>query len=211
MRILVTGFEPFGGEQVNASGEAVTLLASHYRHPAVELCTQILPVSFRRGPDELRSAISRHLPHAVVAVGEAGGRAEVTPELFAVNDQVARIADNDGAMPVGPIDDGPGSMKSRLPVDELVEAVRRAGVPCVPSQDAGRYVCNAVFRTALTCWSGPAGFVHVPAVRRFGVAGVGGETDPDGPSVVHGLSVVDLSTALAVIVDELADFLSRTA
>lgn len=178
MRVLITGFEPFGGERFNASGEAARRLALGYRRDGVELVTEILPVSFERGPAALRSAIAAHGPDVVLAVGEAGGRRVVTPETTAVNDQQARIPDNDGATPSGPLDDGPRTLPSRLPVEALVLAVRGIGVPAEASDDAGRFVCNAVFRAALTGFAGPAGFVHVPALRPVGRAAVGAETDP---------------------------------
>lgn len=201
--ILVTGFEPFGGEAVNASREAVLALAAAWDDPAVELVTAILPVSFAGAPSALAAAIELHRPAAVLCVGEAGGRTAVTPELHAYNERLARIADNDGARPEGPIDDGPERLDSRLDVARQVAAIRAVGVPAEESADAGRFVCNAVFRAALTGFAGPAGFVHVPAVRDDGVAGVGAETDGGAPRVAA-VTIADLDLALAEVVRGLA-------
>lgn len=214
MRILITGFEPFGGDAVNASGEAMGLLVTRFHDPAVELVAALLPVSFERGPRVLRGLIERHRPDAVVAVGEAGGRVAVTPELWAVNDQVARIPDNDGAQPEGPIDEGPWRLPTRLDAEALVAAVERVGIRAEASPDAGRFVCNAVFRAALTSFDGPAGFVHVPAVRYWGSATVGAETDrvesrgarEPGEPVPSGtgMTMGDVATALAAVVSAVA-------
>ncbi len=179
-RVLLTGFEPFGGDAVNASGEAVRLLAESFDDPAIELITAILPVSFRGGPVAVRALILEHHPDAVIAVGEAGGRGAVTPELWAVNEAVARIPDNDGQCPEGVLDEGPERLATRLDVPALVTAIDAVGVPAELSADAGRFVCNAVFRTVLTGSDVPAGFIHVPALRSSGTAGVGAETDPEG-------------------------------
>lgn len=198
----MTGFEPFGGEQVNASGDAVAALAATWGERAPGLATAILPVSFDGAPIALREAIERVRPDFLVCVGEAGGRAAVTPERFAVNDRCARIPDNDGLQPSGPIDDGPRVLAGGIDPDLLTAAIRRVGVPAATSEDAGRFVCNATFRAALTCFNGPATFVHVPAVRPAGsVAGVGGETDPMPTGVTgrHGLTVGDLARALAAV------------
>lgn len=203
MRILVTGFEPFGGDGINASGEAMGLLVTRFDDPTVDLVAALLPVSFTRAPQVLRALIERHRPDAVVAVGEAGGRAAVTPELVAVNDQVARIPDNDGARPEGPIDEGPWRLPTRLDAPALVAAVKALGLPAELSEDAGRFVCNAVFRTALTAFDGPAGFVHVPAVRYVGVAEVGAETDDAAPRD-SGMTMDEVADALAAVVTAVA-------
>ena len=203
VRVLITGFEPFGGDAVNASGEAVLRLAGKFDDPAVELVAAIIPVGFTSGPNALRGLIAEHRPDVVIAVGEAGGRSAVTPEVWAVNDQVARIPDNDGARPVGPLDAGPERLRTRLDVGGLVAAVRAVGVPAEASEDAGRFVCNAVFRAALTGFDGPSGFIHVPAVREDGVATVGAETDRVAP-IAAPMSIDDLVVALSAVLRSLA-------
>lgn len=199
MRVLVSGFEPFGGDVANASGDAVRALAEGWADPSLELHTVVLPVTFEGAPRALADAIRHTRPDAVLCVGEAGGRSVVTPERWAVNERDARIPDNDGRQPSGPIDDGPRALASRVDVDALVAAMRAAGVPAEPSEDAGRFVCNAIFRAALTAFDGPAGFIHVPAVRSEGVALVGAETDSQ--PVGAALTVADLVSALTAAVE----------
>lgn len=206
MRILVTGFEPFGGDTANASGDVVAVLARQWRHPEVELSTEILPVTFAGAPTALAAAIARHRPDAVICLGEAGGRTAVTPERWAVNARTARIPDNDGAQPDGPIDDGPERLGARLDVDAVVRSMLGAGVPAHASDDAGQFVCNATFHAVLTAFDGPAGFIHVPALRAHGHALVGAETDPVQPDPAnpdggHPLTLTDLVTAIAAAID----------
>lgn len=203
-RVLVTGFESFGGDRVNASQEAVARIdVEALRARGVEVIRETLPVTFVGGPDALEAAIGQHLPDVVVCVGEAGGRGEVTPELNAVNDQVARIADNDGRQPAGALDDGPAVLTATLDPAQLVTAIRDAGIPARVSEDAGRYVCNAVFRASLTRFSGPAAFIHVPAYREVGIAVTGAETDDVAP-VVAELTFDDLGRALTAALGSLA-------
>lgn len=204
MRVLVTGFEPFGGDAVNASREAVARIdLASLLALGVEAIPVTLPVSFIGGPDALAEAVAEHRPDAVICVGEAGGRTDVTPELNAVNDQEARIADNDGQQPSGPLDDGVEVLTARIDPETLAAAIRAAGLPASVSEDAGRFVCNAVFRAALVRFDGPADFIHVPGVRETGTAGTGAETDDAAP-VTSGLSYDDLGRALTAALASLA-------
>lgn len=203
-RVLVTGFEPFGGDAVNASAQAVARIdVAGLRRLGVDVVAVTLPVSFQGGPDALEAAIRAHRPDVVVCIGEAGGRKAVTPELNAVNEQVARIADNDGQRPSGPIDDGPETLKATLPPEGLAKAMAAAGIPAEVSEDAGRFVCNTVFRAALASFDGPADFIHVPAYRETGVAGTGAETDVASP-VASELTFDDLGRALTAAIASLA-------
>ena len=174
MRVLITGFEPFGGDAENASHDSVNGLEV----PDIDVVVRILPVGFRSGPAMLREAMNEVDPDVVVAVGEAGGRSDISIERRAVNLADARIPDNDGYQPRGlQLDDGPDVLYSRLPVADLLAELSVAGLPAHLSDDAGAFVCNAVFRGALRDFSGPAGFIHVPALRTTGTATVGAETD----------------------------------
>ena len=167
--ILVTGFEPFGGETLNASWEAVRLLPDDISGHRVERL--LLPVEFGRSGDILCEEVGRLHPAMVLAVGEAGGRAHVCVERVALNLMRARMADNVGCAPQGePVVPGaPDAILSTLPVDACVEASRAAGVPTDASETAGLYVCNQLMFRLLhyVCGAGtqiPAGFVHVPYV-----------------------------------------------
>ncbi len=166
-RVLVTGFEPFGGQEVNASWLAVTALASGWDGPA-ELLTACLPVSFRRARQDLRVAVREHRPDVVVLVGEAPGRSVVSLERVALNLIDARVPDADGSAPVDvPVVAGaPTAFLTRLPVKAAWAAVHEAGVPVEVSGSAGTYVCNATFYALMHLLDAlpdvRGGFVHVP-------------------------------------------------
>ncbi len=168
-RVLVTAFEPFGGETVNPSQQAVQRLAVGEALSGVELRTSYLPVVFGQAIDAMRAAVAAHDPHVVVCVGEAGGRCAVTPERFAVNLNDAPFPDSSGRRPVDEpvVADGPVAYASTLPIAEMVDAMRAAGIPAAKSSTAGNYVCNNVFYGLmhLIATEQPGlrgGFVHVP-------------------------------------------------
>ncbi|MEV6639744.1 pyroglutamyl-peptidase I [Amycolatopsis sp. NPDC051371] len=162
--VLMTGFAPFGGEAVNPSWQAVSLLGARRDDvAAVEL-----PCEFDASLPTLRRAVAEHRPSLVVCVGQAGGRLDVTPERVAVNLIDARIPDNAGAQPVDVpvVPDGPAAYFTTLPVKACVAAIRAAGVPVSVSHTAGTYVCNQVFYGLMHLLSTlpdvRGGFVHVP-------------------------------------------------
>ena len=192
MRLLVTGFEPFGGDTENATLAAVDRWTADWS--GARMITAVLPVSFAAAPSALRELVDRHRPDAVLAVGEAGGRSAVTPESRARNVMHARIPDNAGARPrTVPIDAGPEWVDLPYRPDAAVAAIRAAGVPAHVSHDAGTFVCNRVARQVAVLGI-PGGFVHIPAIRSRGRAGVGAETDPD--------TVTDGSPAASMSIDE---------
>ena len=171
-RILVTAFEPFGGQSVNASQQAVRLLLTLPSSPGVELTAAVLPVEFGRAVEVFHAAIASSAPDVVICVGEAGGRAGVTVEQFAVNLNDATIPDNAGRQPIEEpvVVGGPVAYAASLPVARLVDALRDAGLPAAKSSTAGTYVCNHVFYALmhLIATREPhlrGGFVHVPYVH----------------------------------------------
>jgi pyroglutamyl-peptidase len=163
--VLLTGFEPFGGDPSNPSGEAVHLVSERWSGPE-ELVTAVLPVTFADATERMRLLIAEHSPDVVVATGLAGNRSAVTPERIGVNLADARIPDNAGAQPrdaaVDP--DGPAAYFASLPVKAIAAAVADAGIPAEVSYSAGTFVCNATMYAALraSARSTRAGFVHVP-------------------------------------------------
>ncbi|HET8868685.1 MAG TPA: SRPBCC domain-containing protein, partial [Agrococcus sp.] len=182
MKILVTGFEPFGGDPENASLEAVQRLERAWAddpQPGIELVTGTLPVAFATAGVRLAELVDEHAPDAVLAIGEAGSRSAITPERWGVNADDARIPDNAGDQPRGtPIDaDGPPRRDSGFDADALVAALLGVGLPADVSEDAGRFLCNHI-AYLVGGLAVPGGFVHVPAVRSRGTATVGAETDP---------------------------------
>lgn len=167
MSVFITGFEPFGGESVNPSWEAVKGLPQEVDGEMIrKLC---LPVAGERAVRLIRDAVRKEPPRLVLAVGQAGGRFGVTPERVGLNLDDYRIPDNDGAQPIDcPIvRGGPAAYFSTLPVKAMVQAIREAGYPASLSDSAGTYVCNHVLYGLLHFLAAefPAvrgGFVHVP-------------------------------------------------
>ena len=171
MRILLTGFEPFNNGKLNPSEQIVKTLAEQYATgnviAGVDLHTAILPVVFTESSELLKHLIARHEPDAVIALGQAEGRKEISFERVAINLDDARIADNAGRIiteqPI--IHGAPDAHFSTLPLGQLVEAVRAAGVPAGISLSAGTFVCNHIFyhlQQLLSNTGKPSGFVHVP-------------------------------------------------
>ncbi len=165
--ILLTGFEPFDGASVNPSAEIVRRLQGRKlgRHTVVGL---VLPCRFGRALAVLNREIRRLDPALVVCLGQAGGRAEITPERIAINIDDARIPDNAGKLPVDRpiVPRGPAAYWSTLPIKAIVEALQARGIPAAVSQTAGTFVCNHVFyglMHALRRRRGVrGGFVHLP-------------------------------------------------
>jgi pyroglutamyl-peptidase len=159
VRVLVTGFEPFGGSTVNPSQQLVDALEG-------DVAKVVLPVSYARAAAVLRDAIAEHEPEVVICFGQADGRAGISIERFAHNFDEATTTDNDDAPGSGaPIDpDGPAAYPSSLPVDDIVAALRAEGIPAAPSRDAGGFLCNHVFYVLMRTLEQNArgGFVHVP-------------------------------------------------
>lgn len=165
--VLLTGFEPFGGESCNPSWDAVLALdgldIAGYR-----VVTCCLPVAFRSSLETLAKAIAESQPVLVLCVGQAGGRAQLSLERIAINVDDARIADNAGARPIDEpvVAEGPAAYFSDLPIKAMLLALREAGIPAEVSQTAGTYVCNHVFyglMHALRDAPGVrGGFIHIP-------------------------------------------------
>ena len=167
-RVLLTGFEPFGGEAVNPSQEIVRALdgATIAAHRVVG---SVLPVSFAATLPMLEHLVERHRPALVLALGQAGGRSEISLERVAVNFIDARIADNDGLQPIDvPVVAGaPAAYFTSLPAKAIVAQLRARGIPAAPSLSAGSFVCNQVFFAiahllAARLPQARGGFVHVP-------------------------------------------------
>lgn len=167
MKILVTGFTPFGGQAVNPAYEAVAQLPSTIGEITVKVIE--IPTVFRTGASKLEEAMHDYQPDIVLCVGQAGGRAAITLEFVAINYQDAAIPDNEGNKPLSQCihPDGDTAYFSNLPVKAMVESMREEGIPAVISYSAGTYVCNDVFYHLmyLIHHNYPhvrGGFVHVP-------------------------------------------------
>ena len=203
--ILVTGFEPFGGESINPALEAVKRLDGR-EIGACRVVTRALPVVRHASVDTLIAHVRETDPVLVVAVGQAGGRQDITPERVAINVDDFRIPDNGGLQPVDePIVAGaPVAYWSTLPIKAMVDAMRKAGVPASVSNTAGTFVCNHLFyglmhHLAQTGSSVRGGFVHIPYLPEQ-AARLGGQPSMAVDTVVRGLEVA-IGAALTCATD----------
>lgn len=167
-KILVTGFDPFGGDSINPALEAVKQLKNKQYHN-VELVTQEIPTVFHKSIAVLKQAICEQKPDIVICVGQAGGRHDITVERVAINVDDARIADNEGNQPIDEtiVSDGPAAYWSTLPIKAIAKNIREAGIPASVSQTAGTFVCNHLFYglAHLIATEHPdirGGFIHIP-------------------------------------------------
>ena len=161
-RILLTGFEPFHKSTLNPSQEIVKLID----HPSL-IAKEVLPVTFGESARRLISLIDLHSPSFVVALGQAEGRTQITPERIAINLDDARIADNAGFSPKESpiISGGPDAYFTTLPVKKLVDRLIETGVPATISLSAGTFVCNHIFyQMQHHCLAKgiQSGFIHLP-------------------------------------------------
>lgn len=178
MKILVTGFEPFGGEAVNPAWEAVKRLPDAIA--GAEIVKLEIPTVFSRCGGAVEEGIRACRPDAVLCVGQAGGRACVSVERVAINLAEAGIPDNAGEQPVDrPLQPGgPAAYFATVPVKAMVRSVRDHGIPCQLSYSAGTYVCNCVMYQTLHLAATRypnirAGFIHVPFATEQAVGKAG--------------------------------------
>ena len=164
-KLLITGFEPFGGETVNPSWEAVLRLPDEMNGYA--LTRLLIPVVFGAGADRVIAAAETVDPDVILCVGQAGGRDAMTPEYVGINLRHASIPDNAGALPCDEqiCSGGATAYFSTLPVRRMAEAIKAAGISSRVSYSAGAYVCNDVLYTLLDRYRDSTtrvGFIHVP-------------------------------------------------
>lgn len=174
MKVLVTGFTPFGGERINPAYEAVKLLPEQIA--GAQIIKLEISTAFAHCADEVESGILRHRPKMVVCIGQAGGRPCVTIERVGLNLADASIPDNAGDQPIDePLElTGPAAYFSTLPVKAMVQNVRAHDIPCQLSYSAGTYVCNCVLYRVLHLAAVKypevkAGFIHVPYAEQQAV------------------------------------------
>ncbi|MEJ5068380.1 pyroglutamyl-peptidase I [Enterobacter sp. MYb186] len=195
--VLITGFEPFGGETLNPSWEVVKQLDGMIIDNCRVVARQ-LPCVFGESLEVLNAAIDALQPSVVLAIGQAGGRVDVTVERVAINVDDARIPDNRGQQPVDVaiVPDGPAAWFSTLPIKAMVEALREAGIPASVSQTAGTFVCNHVMYGVLHKLADrpevKGGFIHIPYLPEQAVA------HPGAPSMATHTLKKGLEIAIAV-------------
>ena len=162
MKILITGFAPFGGQSINPAYEAVKALPDTIGK--ARIIKAEIPVVFRRDMEVLKALIDQHQPDAVICVGQAGGRSKISFERVAINVMDCAAPDNAGFQPKDEpvISGGPAAYFSTLPIRAMEDRVRAAQIPCEISNSAGTYVCNDIMYRLLASTDKPAGFIHVP-------------------------------------------------
>ena len=199
MKIIVTGFDPFGGEKINPSIECVKALPEV---EGVELIRLELPTVFKESAKRLNEIINEVKPDAVLSVGQAGGRTGITMERIAINVDDARIPDNISQQPIDETiqTEGAAAYFSTLPIKRIVKAIREAGISAEVSNSAGTFVCNHIMYQALfaaTKSDKPfkAGFMHIPFIP---------EQTTNKPS----LPLEESTKALQIAIETIRDYLN---
>jgi len=201
-KILITGFQPFGKETINPALEAVKKL-SEYQLDGAEIVTCSVPVVYLESIDAVIYAIKTHQPDYVLTIGQASGRAAITPERVAINVDDFRIPDNAGNKVIDkPIAvEGPDAYFSTLPIKAMVKAMQDKGIPAQVSNTAGTYVCNHLFygiQHYLRNTNIRHGFIHIPLLPSQ-------STDGLQPTLSLDLIVEGLAIAAQAIVDYKVD------
>lgn len=196
MKILITGFDPFGGESVNPALEAVKRMKTEIA--GASIIKLEIPTVFHKSIEKIHETMKAEKPDVVLSIGQAGGRFGITPERVAINIDDARIKDNEGNQPVDtPVfADGAPAYFSTLPVKAMVEAIKAKGLPSSLSNSAGTFVCNHVMYGVLYYihkeFPGVrGGFIHVPFITGQVVS------KPNMPS----MALADITEALEAAVE----------
>ena len=199
MKIIVTGFDPFGGETINPSIECVKALPEI---EGVELIRLELPTVFKESAKRLNEVINDVKPDAVLSVGQAGGRPGITMERIAINVDDARIPDNISQQPIDEAIqlDGEAAYFTTLPIKRIVKAIREAGISAEVSNSAGTFVCNHIMYQSLfaaTKADKPfkAGFMHIPFIP---------EQTTDKPS----LPLEESTKAVQIAIETIRDYIN---
>lgn len=169
--LLITGFDPFGGQSVNPSWAAVERLPEQVGQ--YMLCKLQIPTAFSEAAKAVLNQAVEVAPDVILCVGQAGTRDSVTPERVAINLRDARIPDNRGCQPVDEpiVPGGPAAYFSTVPVKQMASAIQQMGLPAAVSNTAGTYVCNDVLYSLLHHYAGTpvrVGFIHVPFLPEQG-------------------------------------------
>lgn len=169
MKVLITGFDPFGGESINPAWEAVKAMKDNI--DGIEVIKLQIPTVFKKSAEKLFAGIEEHKPDAVICIGQAGGRYDMSVERVAINMDDGRIPDNEGYQPIDtPVyEDGENAYFATLPIKGIVEEIKLAKIPASVSNTAGTYVCNHIMYSLLYYISKnnlniKGGFIHVPYI-----------------------------------------------
>lgn len=174
-KILITGFDPFGGETVNPSWECIKALPDETGN--AKLFKLQLPTVYGKAAESAINAAEEIRPDVILCVGQAGGRKDVTPEMVGINVRDAKIADNEGRFASGEkiCEDGEAAYFTTIGARIIAEKLGKKGLPCSVSYSAGTFVCNDLLYSLLRRFDGEAvriGFVHVPFFPEQAAEGV---------------------------------------
>lgn len=201
MKILVTAFDPFGGEKINPALEAVKLLADDIA--GAEIVKLEIPTVFHKSAEVMRKKALEIKPDMILCIGQAGGRYAITPERVAINQDDARIPDNEGNQPIDVQikADGAPAYFATLPIKAMVDKIKAAGVPAAVSNTAGTFVCNHIMYHALYVAEKElggiqAGFIHVPYIPEQVV------NKPDQPA----MSLTDMAKGLTAAIEAMVEY-----
>ncbi|NFI95850.1 pyroglutamyl-peptidase I [Clostridium botulinum] len=195
MKVLITGFDPFGGESINPALEAIKKLPNIISN--AEIIKLEIPTVFKKSLDKIEENILAHKPDILISIGQAGGRFGITPERVAINIDDARIEDNEKNQPIDlkVFEDGENAYFTTLPIKAMVKEMQEAGIPSSVSNSAGTFVCNHVMYGVLYMINKKypnikGGFIHVPYIPSQVV------NKPNMPS----MSIEDISKGLELSV-----------
>lgn len=170
MKVLITGFDPFGGEKINPAWEAVKGIKDIIE--GAKIIKLEIPTVFNKSIEKVKEAMELEKPDIVLCIGQAGGRYDITIERVAINVDDARIEDNEKNQPIDiPVfEDGENAYFSNLPIKAMVEEIKGQGIPASISNSAGTFVCNHIMYGVLyhinkTYKNMRGGFIHVPFIN----------------------------------------------
>lgn len=167
MKILVTGFDPFGGEKINPAIESVKRLPDKILD--AEIIKLEIPTVIGKSVDKIREKIKEVEPDVVLSIGQAGGRPDITVERVGINCDDCRIKDNEGNQPIDEkvVEDGPAAYFATIPIKAIVEHIKEGKIPASVSNTAGTFICNHVLYgvchiKATEYPNMRTGFIHIP-------------------------------------------------
>lgn len=167
MKILVTGFDPFGGEKINPAIESVKRLPDKILD--AEIIKLEIPTVIGKSVDKIREKIKEVEPDVVLSIGQAGGRPDITVERVGINCDDCRIKDNEGNQPIDEkvVEDGPAAYFATIPIKAMVEHIKEGKIPASVSNTAGTFICNHVLYgvchiKATEYPNMRTGFIHIP-------------------------------------------------
>lgn len=201
MKVLLTAFEPFGGESINPALEAVKRVKESIH--GARIVKLEIPTVFQKGHMAVIKKIERIKPDIVLSIGQAGGRSAISVEFVGINWADGRIPDNEGNQPAGEkiYEDGENAYFSNLPVKAMVENIRQNDLPAFVSYTAGTYVCNEVLYSVLYYIEKlqknmKSGFMHVPFAP---------DQVLDKPQGTPSMSLEDITRAIEYAVEAIID------